>query len=98
MRLFGLRDLLSKLSNRQYLAINLLEAPLLALILAFITYYYNSDDPNHTGYLFLKNVNMPAYFFMSVIVALFMGLTVSAEEIIRDVIAATLRFGLGKDG
>jgi hypothetical protein len=27
---------------------------------------------------------MPAYFFMSVIVALFMGLTVSAEEIIRD--------------
>lgn len=27
---------------------------------------------------------MPAYFFMSVIVALFMGLSVSAEEIIRD--------------
>jgi len=81
MRLFGMRDLLSKLSNRQYLAINLLEAPMLALILAFITYYYNADD---AGYVFLKNLNMPAYFFMSVIVALFMGLTVSAEEIIRD--------------
>ncbi len=84
MRLFGLRDLLSKLSNRQYLAINLLEAPLLAFILAFITHYYNSDNPFQTGYVFMKNQNLPAYLFMSVIVALFMGLTVSAEEIIRD--------------
>ncbi len=84
LRLFGMRDFLSKLSNRQYLAINLLEAPLLAFILAFITRYYNSDDSNHTGYLFIKNLNMPAYLFMGVIVALFMGLTVSAEEIIRD--------------
>ena len=84
VRVFGLRDLLSKLSNRQYLAINLLEAPLLALILAFITFYYNTEGPTHKEYVFLHNVNMPAYFFMSVIVALFMGLTVSAEEIIRD--------------
>src|SRR5690606_4370396 len=28
--------------------------------------------------------NLPAYMFMAVIVALFIGLTVSAEEIIRD--------------
>ncbi len=84
IQLFGLRDLLSKLSNRQYLAINLLEAPLLAFILAFITRYYNTGDAFHVGYVFAKNVNLPAYLFMSVIVALFMGLTVSAEEIIRD--------------
>jgi ABC-type multidrug transport system ATPase subunit/uncharacterized tellurite resistance protein B-like protein len=82
--LFGLRDLLSKISNKQYLIINLLEAPLLAFILAFITRYYNPDDVYLSGYVFSKNLNMPAYFFMSVIVALFMGLTVSAEEIIRD--------------
>ncbi len=83
MRLFGLRDLLSKLGNRQYLLINLLEAPLLALILAFITFYY-AEDSTGASYVFMRNINMPAYFFMSVIVALFMGLTVSAEEIIRD--------------
>src|SRR5436190_9793552 len=82
--LFGKRDSLSKLSNRQDLAINLLEAPLLAFILAFITRYYNTDIPYHTGYIFSFNLNLPAYLFMSVIVALFMGLTVSAEEIIRD--------------
>jgi ABC-type multidrug transport system ATPase subunit/uncharacterized tellurite resistance protein B-like protein len=83
-KLFSTRDLLSKLSNQQYMVINLLEAPLLAFILAFIVRYYNIDDPFKAGYVFSKNLNMPAYLFMSVIVALFMGLTVSAEEIIRD--------------
>jgi ABC transport system ATP-binding/permease protein len=83
-KLFSLRDLLSKLSNKQYLLINLLEAPLLAFILAFIVRYHNIDDPFKEGYVFSKNLNIPAHLFMSVIVALFMGLTVSAEEIIRD--------------
>lgn len=82
--LFALRDILSKLSNTQYLVINFLEAPALAFILAFIVRYHNTDDQINIGYIFSKNLNMPAYFFMSVIVALFMGLTVSAEEIIRD--------------
>ncbi|HYG01104.1 MAG TPA: ATP-binding cassette domain-containing protein [Chryseosolibacter sp.] len=82
--LFSLRDLQAKLHNRQYMIINLLEAPVLAFILAFIVRYYNTDDKLMTGYVFSKNLNIPAYLFMSVIVALFMGLTVSAEEIIRD--------------
>ena len=82
--LFAARDLQAKVHNRQYMIINLLEAPVLAFILAFIVRYYNVDDQNAIGYTFGKNLNAPAYFFMSVIVALFMGLTVSAEEIIRD--------------
>jgi len=84
MFLFGLRDVQAKLHNRQYLIINLLEAPLLAFILGYIVRYYNVDDKFLSGYVFGKNVNLPAYLFMSIIVALFMGLTVSAEEIIRD--------------
>ena len=84
MRLFSLRDIQAKVHNRQYMIINLLEAPLLAFILAFIVRYYNVDDKLQAGYVFSKNLNLPAYLFMSVIVALFMGLTVSAEEIIRD--------------
>jgi ABC-type multidrug transport system ATPase subunit/uncharacterized tellurite resistance protein B-like protein len=82
--LFSLRDIQAKIHNRQYMIINLLEAPVLAFILAFIVRYYNIDDKLLTGYVFAKNLNIPAYLFMSVIVALFMGLTVSAEEIIRD--------------
>jgi ABC transport system ATP-binding/permease protein len=82
--LFASRDIRSKLSNTQYMIINLLEAPFLAAILAYIVRYYNVEDTTHTGYIFSKNLNLPAYLFISVIVALFMGLTVSAEEIIRD--------------
>lgn len=82
--LFCMRDVQAKLHNTQYLVINLLEAPVLAFILAYIVRYYNTDDKFLVGYIYGKNLNMPAYFFMSVIVALFMGLTVSAEEIIRD--------------
>ncbi|HEY0743801.1 MAG TPA: ATP-binding cassette domain-containing protein, partial [Chryseosolibacter sp.] len=37
--IFTVRDTLSKLSNKQYLLINLLEGPLLAIILAFIIKY-----------------------------------------------------------
>src|SRR5690606_16437037 len=84
IRLFSLRDLQAKLHNKQYLIINLLEAPVLAFILAYIVKFYNIDDKLFDGYVFGKNVNLPAYLFMSIIVALFMGLTVSAEEIIRD--------------
>ncbi len=79
-----MRDIRAKTHNRQYLIINLLEAPVLAFILAMIVRYYNVDDTLFSGYVFGKNLNLPAYLFMSVIVALFMGLTVSAEEIIRD--------------
>jgi len=82
--LFSLRDVQAKIHNRQYMIINLLEAPVLAFILAFIVRYYNENDKFLGEYVFSKNLNLPAYLFMSIIVALFMGLTVSAEEIIRD--------------
>lgn len=82
--LFTSRDFFSKLSNKQYLLINLLEAPVLAFVLAYLVRYYNSNNTLHSDYFFSLNLNIPAYLFMSVIVALFMGLTVSAEEIIRD--------------
>lgn len=81
LKVFITRDLLSKLANTQYLLINLLEAPLLACILAFIIRYV--ENPNE-DYHFSQNENIPAYLFMSIIVAIFMGLTVSAEEIIKD--------------
>lgn len=82
--LFSFRDVQAKLNNTQYMVINLLEAPVLAFILAFIVRYFHVDDQFSGEYTFIKNLNIPAYLFMSVIVALFMGLTVSAEEIIRD--------------
>ncbi len=82
--IFVTRDVLSKLANAQYLIITFLEAPLLAFILSFIIKYYDVSATNELGYTFMGNSNLPVYIFMSVIVAIFMGLTVSAEEIIKD--------------
>lgn len=78
-KIFFTRDLLSKLSNKQYMLINLLEAPVLAFVLGFILRYSSAS-----GYELISNPNLPAYLFICVIVSLFMGLSVSAEEIIRD--------------
>ncbi len=80
--LFAKRDLLSKLSNKQYMLINLLEAPVLAFILAFIIRY--KSGPMGKEYVLRFNENIPVFIMMAIIVALFMGLTVSAEEIIKD--------------
>jgi len=82
--IFVKRDILAKLANTQYLIINFFEAPLLAFILSFIIKYYNESESNEIGYSLLGNSNLPVYLFMAVIVAIFMGLTISAEEIIKD--------------
>ncbi len=82
--IFLTRDVLAKLSNVPYLVINLMEAPVLAFVLAFIIKYYNVSETNELGYTFTGNSNLPVYIFMAVIIAYFMGLTVSAEEIIKD--------------
>jgi ABC-type multidrug transport system ATPase subunit len=78
------RDLLSKLANRQYVLINLLEAPVLAYVMAFFLKFYRVGYGTADAYIFRENDNIPQYLFIAVIVALFLGLTVSAEEIIRD--------------
>ena len=79
LSLFLRRTLLSKQSNKQYLILNLLEPPLLALILGYLSKYSVGSE-----YLFSENKNLGVYLFMSVVVALFMGLSVSAEEIFKD--------------
>ncbi|NJN26637.1 MAG: ATP-binding cassette domain-containing protein [Cyclobacteriaceae bacterium] len=83
-RVFSKRDVLAKLKNAQYLIVNFAEAPLLGIIIGYFIRYYNPGDDNQLGYTFSNNSNIPYYFLMSIIVALFIGLSVSGEEIIKD--------------
>jgi hypothetical protein len=57
---------------------------LLGFILAFMVKFYSTDVANKTGYIFRENENLISYLFMSVVVSLFIGMMVSAEEIIKD--------------
>ena len=84
LKVFITRDVLSKISNSQYILINALESPIIAGFLAFIIKYYSVDVNNEFGYTVSDNENLPVYLFMLVICAIFIGLTVSAEEIIAD--------------
>ncbi len=77
--IFLRRNLRTKATNLQYLLITLLEAPLLALVCAFLTRYAPPE-----GYSVMNNKNLVSYFFMAVIVATFIGMSGSAEEIFKD--------------
>ncbi|MGL1887387.1 MAG: ATP-binding cassette domain-containing protein [Reichenbachiella sp.] len=73
------RILLSKKSNIQYIMLNIFEPPILAILLGFLAKY---SETSH--YIFSENRNIPVYLFMTIVVSMFMGLTVSAEEIFKD--------------
>lgn len=73
------RNIRTKATNLQYLLITLLEAPILALICALLTHYADLE-----GYTVMGNKNLVSYIFMAIVVATFIGMSGSAEEIIRD--------------
>ena len=77
--IFLRRNIKTKITNVQYLCIALLEAPVLAIICALLTRYAPPE-----GYTVMDDKNMVSYFFMAVIVATFIGMSGSAEEIIKD--------------
>lgn len=81
---YFIRDAKSKWVNQQYMLINFLEAPVLALVLSLFVKYFPMDEKGIGQYTFRENLNFPQYLFFSVVVALFLGLTVSAEEILKD--------------
>jgi len=78
-KIFFTRDILSKLANRQYVMISLLGAPLLSLLLSYFTKYTTNGEYN-----FSENENIISYIFMCIITSLFLGLIISAEEIVKD--------------
>ena len=73
------RSLLSKFRNRGTLYSTLLEAPLLAMLIG-VTLRSSKEG----AYEFPTALHIPAYLFLSATVAMFLGLTNSATEILRD--------------
>lgn len=78
---FIIRDVLAKFANKQYMVISLLLSPVLAFFISYFVKYYDVEEGT---YHFYKNSNIWVYFFMSVVVSLFVGLILSAEEIFKD--------------
>ncbi len=79
LAVFFSRTFRARFANRAYRLVNLLEPPLLALLTAWLCHAAPGGS-----YVLGDNPYLHIYFFMSVIVAIFLGLSVSAEEIVRD--------------
>lgn len=82
LRQFGVllrRAFLSKLRNRANLLTTILEAPLLALLTGMVLRYSES-----AVYDFASAFHIPTYLFLALVVAMFLGLTNSVDDIIHD--------------
>ena len=73
------RAFISKLRNKANLIITLLAAPALAFLIGFVYRYSESDH-----YDFASAFHIPIYLFLSLVVAMFLGLTNSVDDITRD--------------
>ncbi len=73
------RAFISKVRNRANLLVTLLVAPLLAFLIGFVLRYAESGH-----YDFASAFHIPTYLFMSLVVAMFLGLTNSFDDITRD--------------
>ena len=70
------RAFVSKLRNRANLWTTIFEAPLLAALIGFVLRYAEENK-----YDFASAYHVPTYLFLSLVVAMFLGLTNSADEI-----------------
>ncbi len=77
--IFSIRNFKCKFSRIGAIVKALITGPVIALLVALLFRFSGQGQ-----YTFLDNANIPAYQFISVIVALFMGLVLSADEIIRE--------------
>jgi ABC-type multidrug transport system ATPase subunit len=73
------RAFVSKLRNRTNLWTTIFEAPVLAALIGFVLRYAENSEYN-----FASAFHIPTYLFLALVVAMFLGLTNSCDDIIRD--------------
>lgn len=78
-RIWMIRTFLGRVRSRMGLYTMILEGPVLALLIA--TTLRASSTPE---YIFKSALHIPPYLFLSIVVAMFFGLTDSASEILKD--------------
>ncbi len=74
------RNVLMKFRNKTNMAITFIQAPLLAAIISFIL----RSAQNGEAYNYYQNDNIPVFFFVSIIVFIFLGLSNSIEDIMGE--------------
>lgn len=73
------RNFFNKLRDRSNLLVTFLIPPTLALLVGLILRYQDDE-----GYTLFNNLHLVTFLFLAVLIAIFLGVTNSVEEIIRD--------------
>ena len=73
------RAFVSKLRNRTNVWTTIFEAPVLGALIGFVLRYAENSEYN-----FASAFHIPTYLFLALVVAMFLGLTNSCDDIIRD--------------
>jgi ABC-type multidrug transport system ATPase subunit len=92
---FFSRNLLTKVRNAEFIFFALILPPLLSILITLFLRFSFEIEIGATGYSLYSNPNIPSFFFISILSALFFGLIVSCEEIIRDKRIITRENNLG---
>ncbi|MBU4486367.1 MAG: ATP-binding cassette domain-containing protein [Candidatus Delongbacteria bacterium] len=74
------RNFHNKSRDKSNLLITFIEAPLLAAIVGFILRYIPVNE-----YTLYNNIHLPVYIFLTVIIGMFLAMSNSSDEIIKDV-------------
>jgi ABC-type multidrug transport system ATPase subunit len=77
--IFSIRNFKSKFARFNDIIIALLTGPLIALLISYAFRLNVAGDYNY-----MTNVNIPVYQFLSVVIAIFFGLVLSADEISKE--------------
>ncbi|MFP4557020.1 MAG: ATP-binding cassette domain-containing protein [Bacteroidales bacterium] len=81
---FFKRNLLTKIRNKEFLTFALILPLLLSVIVSVFLRFSFQPDIGAENYTLFTNPNIPSFFFMCILSALFFGLIISCEDIIRD--------------
>lgn len=78
-KIFNIRNFRIKFSNAWKIISTLLAGPVIASFLGFLLRLSGNE-----GYSFIQNPNIPLYLFSCTVISLFLGLIISADEIIKE--------------
>jgi ABC-type multidrug transport system ATPase subunit/uncharacterized tellurite resistance protein B-like protein len=73
------RNFINKLRDRTNIVVSFMAPPVLGLLVSEILHYTNGKE-----YSLYNNTHLKTFLFLSILIALFLGITNSVEEIIKD--------------
>lgn len=81
---FFKRFLFSKCRDTEFAILSFVAPLLLSIGIAFFSKYYTPSEIEGYKYVFYENINIPIFFFTSIIACVFIGMIISSDTILKE--------------